>query len=122
MGAQNRAEIDARRYKAGNNPLLAGLGLTMTPAERKAYEEKQKQAQWQTDTGNRLTSMQKQLDELSLLQKQRQEFMPSRPSMPRRVGAATVGQQMGSTGGTGLRISQTGGMSPSARRRMHRAG
>jgi|DEB0MinimDraft_6_1074348.scaffolds.fasta_scaffold86945_2 hypothetical protein len=119
MGAQNRAEIDARRYKAGNNPLLAGLGLTMTPAERKAYEEKQKQAQRQTDTGNRLTSMQKQLDELSAFQKQRQEFMPS---MPRRVGAATVGQQMGSTGGTGLRISQTGGMSPSARRRMHRAG
>ena len=117
MGAQNRAEIDARRYKAGNNPLLAGLGLTMTPAERKAYEEKQKQAQRQTDTGNRLTSMQKQLDELSAFQKQRQEFMPFR-----RAGATTVGQQMGSTGGTGLRISQTGGMSPSARRRMHRAG
>jgi hypothetical protein len=117
MGAQNRAEIDARRYKAGNNLNMLFPGMAMTPAERKAYEEKQKQAQWQTDTGNRLTSMQKQLDELSAFQKQRQEFMPSR-----RVGATTVGQQMGSTGSTGLRISQTGGMSPSARRRMHRAG
>ena len=80
----------------------------------KEREDKKKKEQWYTDTGNRLTSMQKQLDELSAFQKQRQEFMPSR-----RMGAATIGQQ---TGGTGLRISETGGMAPSARRRMRRAG
>ena len=82
----------------------------------KEQEDKKKKEQWYTDTGNRLTSMQKQLDELSTFEKQRQEFMPS---MPRRVGAATIGQQMG---GTGLRISETGGMAPSARRRMRKAG
>jgi len=76
-------------------------------------DAKAKREQWYTDTGNRLTSMQKQLDELSAFQKQRQEFMPSR-----RMGAATVGQQIG---GAGLRISK-GGMAPSARRRMRRAG
>ena len=81
----------------------------------KEREDKKKKEQWYTDTGNRLTSMQKQLDELSAFQKQRQEFMSS---TPRRMGAATVGQQMG---GAGLRISK-GGMAPSARRRMRRAG
>ena len=79
----------------------------------KEQEEKKKKEQWYIDTGNRLTSMQQQLDQLSAFQKQRQEFMGSR-----RMGAATIGQQMGSTG---LRIGR-GGMSPSARRRMHRAG
>ena len=102
MGAQNRVKSN------GLFPFQKIL------ADRKEQEEKKKKEQWYTDTGNRLTSMQKQLDELSAFQKQRQEFMPSR-----RMGATTVGQQMG---GAGLRISGTGGMSPSARRRMRRAG
>jgi len=55
MGAQNRAEIDARRYKAGNNVLFPGTG--MTPAERKAYEEKQK-------TQTQLESLQSGLKDL----------------------------------------------------------
>ena len=95
---------------AQRQPGIMGL------AALKEQEEKKKKEQWYTDTGNRLTSMQKQLDELSTFEKQRQEFMPS---MPRRVGTTTIGQQMG---GTGLRISETGGMAPSARRRMRKAG
>ena len=87
---------------------LAELKMRQQEADAKSKRE-----QWYTDTGNRLTSMQKQLDELSAFQKQRQQSMPSR-----RVGATTIGQQIG---GTGLRISK-GGMAPSARRRMRRAG
>jgi len=55
MGAQNRAEIDARRYKAGNNVLFPGTG--MTRAEREAYEEKQK-------TKSQLESLQSGLKDL----------------------------------------------------------
>lgn len=75
-----------------------------------------KRDQWFTDTGNRLTSMQKQLDELSAFQKQRQA---ARAARQQSYGGATVGQQ---TGGFGLRIRHGSGMAPSARRRMMRAG
>jgi len=81
-------------------------------------DQRKKREQWFTDSTNRMTSMQKQLDEISGMYKKQQERRAARRAS---YGAATVGQQMGSTGGTGLRISQTGGMSPSARRRMHRA-
>ena len=68
----------------------------------------------------RMTNMQKQLDEISGMYKQQQERRAQRRAS---YGAATVGQQMGggAVGGTGLRISK-GGMSPSARRRMRRGG
>ena len=82
-------------------------------------DQRKKREQWFTDSTNRMTSMQKQLDEISGMYKKQQERRAARRAS---YGAATVGQQMGSTGGTGLRISQTGGMSPSARRRMRRAG
>jgi len=90
-----------------------GALAEMKMRQQKA-DAKSKREQWYTDTGNRLTSMQKQLDQLAAFQKQRQQSMPSR-----RLGATTIGQQMG---GAGLRISQSGGMAPSARRRMRRAG
>jgi len=83
-------------------------------------DQRKKREQWFTDSTNRMTSMQKQLDEISGMYKKQQERRAARRARGHR--AATVGQQMGSTGGTGLRISQTGGMSPSARRRMRRAG
>jgi len=72
-------------------------------------------------SGERMTSMQKQLDEISGMYKKQQERRAQRRA---NYGAATMGQQMGGgvVGGTGLRISQSGGMSPSARRRMRRAG
>jgi len=93
------------------------MGATI---KAKAEQDKRKKReQWFTDSTNRMTSMQKQLDEISGMYKKQQERRAARGA---RHGAATVGQQMGSTGGTGLRISQTGGMSPSARRRMRRAG
>ena len=67
----------------------------------------------------RMTNMQKQLDDISSMYKQQQERRAQRRAS---YGAATVGQQAGTTvGGAGLRISK-GGMSPSARRRMRRAG
>ena len=68
----------------------------------------------------RMTNMQKQLDDISSMYKQQQERRAKRRAS---YGAATVGQQMGAgaVGGTGLRISK-GGMSPSARRRMRRGG
>ena len=68
----------------------------------------------------RMTNMQKQLDDISSMYKQQQERRAKRRAS---YGAATMGQQMGggAVGGTGLRISK-GGMSPSARRRMRRAG
>jgi hypothetical protein len=71
-------------------------------------------------SGERMTSMQKQLDEISNMYKQQQERRAKRRA---NYAAPTVGQQMGggAVGGTGLRISK-GGMSPSARRRMRRAG
>ena len=84
-----------------------------------AQQKEKERNQWYTDSTNRMTSMQKQLDEISAMYKKQQERRAARRAS---YGAATVGQQMGSTGGTGLRISQTGGMSPSARRRMRRAG
>ena len=69
---------------------------------------------------DRMTNMQKQLDEISGMYKKQQERRAQRRAS---YGAATVGQQMGAgaVGGTGLRISK-GGMSPSARRRMRRGG
>ena len=82
----------------------------------KSAQEKKKKEQWYTDTGNRLTSMQRQLDSLSALRNQPQQITPS---MPRGAGATTIGQQVGAAG---LRISDPTGMSPSARRRMRRAG
>ena len=67
----------------------------------------------------RMTNMQKQLDDISSMYKKQQERRAKRRAS---YGAPTVGQQMGgAAGGTGLRISK-GGMSPSARRRMRRAG
>jgi len=69
---------------------------------------------------DRMTNMQKQLDDISSMYKQQQERRQQRRAS---YAAPTVGQQMGggAVGGTGLRISK-GGMSPSARRRMRRAG
>ena len=55
MGAQNKAEFDARRYKAGNNLLFRGMA--MTRAECEAYEEKQK-------TKSQLESLQSGLKDL----------------------------------------------------------
>ncbi len=67
----------------------------------------------------RMTNMQKQLDDISSMYKQQQERRAKRRAS---YGAATVGQHAGTTvGGAGLRISK-GGMSTSARRRMRRAG
>lgn len=67
----------------------------------------------------RMTNMQKQLDDISSMYKKQQERRAKRRA---NYGAPTMGQQMGGgAGGTGLRISK-GGMSPSARRRMRRAG
>ena len=68
----------------------------------------------------RMTNMQKQLDDISSMYKKQQERRAKRRAS---YGAPTVGQQMGggAAGGSGLRISK-GGMSPSARRRMRRAG
>lgn len=80
--------------------------------------QKKERDQFYTDTGKRLTSMQKQLDELTAFQKQRQARRADRRQSFGGGGAATIGQQAGASG---LRISQ-GGMAPSARRRMHRAG
>jgi hypothetical protein len=79
----------------------------------KREQEKKKREQWYTDTGNRPTSMQQQLDSLASLRNRPQQ------SMPRGAGATTIGQQVGADG---LRISSPTGMSPSSRRRMHRAG
>lgn len=84
-----------------------------------AQQKEKERNQFYTDSTNRMTSMQKQLDEISSMYKQQQERRAKRRAS---YGAATVGQQAGTTaGGTGLRISG-GGMSPSARRRMRRAG
>ena len=74
--------------------------------------------QFYTDSTKRMDSMKKQLDEISSMYKQQQERRAQRRAS---YAAPTIGQQMGDTGGTGLRISK-GGMSPSARRRMRRAG
>ena len=76
--------------------------------------------QFYTDSTKRMDSMKKQLDEISSMYKQQQERRAKRRAS---YAAPTVGQQMGggAVGGTGLRISK-GGMSPSARRRMRRAG
>ena len=76
--------------------------------------------QFYTDSTKRMDSMKKQLDEISSMYKQQQERRQQRRAS---YAAPTVGQQMGggAVGGTGLRISK-GGMSPSARRRMRRAG
>ena len=76
--------------------------------------------QFYTDSTKRMDSMKKQLDEISDMYKQQQERRAKRRA---NYAAPTVGQQMGggAVGGTGLRISK-GGMSPSARRRMRRAG
>ena len=79
-----------------------------------AQQKEKERNQFYTDSTNRMTSMQKQLDEISSMYKQQQERRAS-------YAAPTIGQQMGGTGGTGLRISK-GGMAPSARRRMRRAG
>ena len=81
-------------------------------------QEGQKRNQFYTDSTNRMTSMQKQLDEISSMYKQQQERRAQRRAS---YAAPTIGQQMGGTGGTGLRISK-GGMAPSARRRMRKAG
>jgi hypothetical protein len=83
-----------------------------------AQQKEKERNQFYTDSTNRMTSMQKQLDEISSMYKQQQERRAQRRAS---YGAATVGQQIG---GTGLRISKagSGGMAPSARRRMRRAG
>ena len=85
-----------------------------------AQQKEKERNQFYTDSTNRMTSMQKQLDELMSMSKKRDELRAQRRAS---YGAATMGQQMGGgdVGGTGLRISK-GGMSPSARRRMRRAG
>ena len=81
-------------------------------------EEKKRNDFYKTST-ERMTNMQKQLDELMSMSKRRDELRAQRRA---NYAAATVGQQMGgAVGGTGLRISK-GGMAPSARRRMRRAG
>jgi hypothetical protein len=88
-------------------------------AEMRKAEEAKKRNDFYTSSTERMTNMQKQLDELMSLTKKRDELRAQRRAS---YGAATVGQQMGgAVGGTGLRISK-GGMSPSARRRMHRGG
>jgi hypothetical protein len=83
-------------------------------------QETQMRNQFYTDSTKRMDSMKKQLDEISDMYKQQQERRAKRRA---NYAAPTVGQQMGggAVGGTGLRISK-GGMSPSARRRMRRAG
>jgi len=81
-------------------------------------QEAQMRNQFYTDSTKRMDSMKKQLDEISSMYKQQQERRAQRRAS---YAAPTIGQQMGDTGGTGLRISK-GGMSPSARRRMRRAG
>ena len=81
-------------------------------------QEAQMRNQFYTDSTKRMDSMKKQLDEISSMYKQQQERRAQRRAS---YAAPTIGQQMGGTGGTGLRISK-GGMSPSARRRMRRAG
>jgi len=83
-------------------------------------QEAQMRTQFYTDSTKRMDSMKKQLDEISSMYKQQQERRAQRRA---NYAAPTVGQQMGggAVGGTGLRISK-GGMSPSARRRMRRAG
>jgi len=83
-------------------------------------QETQMRNQFYTDSTKRMDSMKKQLDEISDMYKQQQERRAKRRAS---YAAPTVGQQMGggAVGGTGLRISK-GGMSPSARRRMRRAG
>jgi hypothetical protein len=86
-------------------------------ALREAQEAKMRN-QFYTDSTKRMDSMKKQLDEISSMYKQQQERRAQRRAS---YAAPTIGQQMGGTGGTGLRISE-GGMSPSARRRMRRAG
>ncbi len=78
------------------------------------------QDQFYTDTTNRITRMQKPLDDFTSMSKKRDELRAQRRA---NYGAATVGQQGGALGvaASGLRISK-GGMSPSARRRMMKAG
>jgi hypothetical protein len=80
-----------------------------------AQQKEKERNQFYTDSTNRMTSMQKQLDEISSMYKQQQERRAQRRAS---YAAPTIGQQIG---GTGLRISK-GGMAPSARRRMRRAG
>jgi len=84
---------------------------------RQQMLDKERNDFYKTST-ERMTNMQKQLDDISSMYKKQQERRAKRRAS---YGAATMGQQMGGTGGTGLRISK-GGMSPSARRRMRRAG
>jgi len=55
MGAQNKAAMASRRYKAGNNTLFPQT--RMSRAEREAYEEKQK-------TKSQLESLQSGLKDL----------------------------------------------------------
>jgi hypothetical protein len=83
-------------------------------------QEDKKRNDFYKQSTDRMTNMQKQLDELMSMSKKRDELRAQRRAS---YGAATVGQQMGdgAVGGAGLRISK-GGMSPSARRRMHRGG
>ncbi len=82
-------------------------------------QEDKKRNDFYKQSTDRMTNMQKQLDELMSMSKKRDELRAQRRAS---YGAATMGQQMGGdAGGTGLRISK-GGMSPSARRRMRRAG
>ena len=87
---------------------------------RKQVNEKREQ--FYTDTTNRMGVMEKTLNELMSMSKKRDELRAQRRA---NYGAATIGQQGGVMGAAadaaGLRISQ-GGMSPSARRRMRRAG
>jgi len=78
-------------------------------------QEAQMRTQFYTDSTKRMDSMKKQLDEISSMYKQQQERRAQRRAS---YAAPTIGQQIG---GTGLRISK-GGMAPSARRRMRRAG
>jgi hypothetical protein len=84
-----------------------------------AQQKEKERNQFYADSTKRMDSMKKQLDDISSMYKQQQERRAQRRAS---YGAATVGQQSGEvSGGTGLRISK-GGMSPSARRRMRRAG
>ena len=89
-------------------------------AEMRKAEEAKKRNDFYTSSTERMTNMQKQLDELMSMSKKRDELRAQRRA---NYGAATVGQQGGALGvaASGLRISK-GGMAPSARRRMRRAG
>ena len=97
------------------------MGALQAAREQQLRQQKEKERNdFYKSTTERMTSMQKQLDQISSMYKQQSERRAKR----RANRMATIGQQMGGGGtaaGMGLRISK-GGMAPSARRRMRRAG